>query len=245
MLSNDAEGLTVNEAREKSRCAEVPVRQNHCPGSDTLQDLPQERSLLGIGVLTRNRIHHQIDGRIVQHQRLAGQRSRSCSPQFFQPMLRPRQMISIQDEHSISRQHAFRGLVQVLNHRSQLARRVSHEFRGNMRFDAAKLLIYRVADDIERVPEVLVPSVDRTRRPRHDVGHDGGDLRKRQIHRELLNRRILKQLIQCGAAERPFHDRIDQHRDWRFLNEPTQDFPEDHPGTLRDSFPREHSEPVV
>ncbi len=122
--------------------AEVAVRYPHVPGPDLGQDVVQQRPLLGMAVLTRDQVRDQHQCRLQHRQRLARQgrgRLVACLPEA---MFRGGEVVAVQDAHAVARHGLGQQAAEVAEYRLQPLRGVAHQFRGDLTFDAAQLVVH-------------------------------------------------------------------------------------------------------
>ena len=97
MLADHEGTATPGDPEEEVGRAEVAVGDPDLAGPDRLQDLIQQRPLLGVAVLAEEHVGGQHRLRVEHDQGVAGQGPGPDGPQLLDPVLGPGQVVAVED----------------------------------------------------------------------------------------------------------------------------------------------------
>ena len=144
--------IAAMDAEEEMRRAKIAVVDPQFAATDHRHNIVQQRTLLGMAVLTGQYFGRQHRVRVQHHQGLARQSARAQRPQFLDPMLRPRQMIAIENADRITGQQS--------PNTTSLIRRVSVENNNSRVYccsavSSNKASILAGANDFSKTPRTI------------------------------------------------------------------------------------------
>ena len=125
-----------------------------------LKHLAQQGSLLSVTVFTGLHVHHEIQARVIDHQRLSWQGSAAQRAQFLQPMLARLQTVAVQHSEDIPGQPGRSRPAQLSYQGARLGRDVAHQRRGRGRLQPVELVIDRDHRHRQRMGNGLVGGID-------------------------------------------------------------------------------------
>ena len=102
MLANHKKCAPPRHPKQKPQRAKIAISHNTIPCRHHRHHLREQRAFLRVGVFTRNDIGGDSPLRIIEDEGMAGQCSRPIPTECFHPMLRPCQMVPVQDAHAIA-----------------------------------------------------------------------------------------------------------------------------------------------
>ncbi len=236
VLPNHEASPAATNAEQKPGRAEVAVRQDAIAGRNAGERLVQQRPFLGISLFAGDHVGHQVEPRIVEHQRLSRQDGGAETTQLENAMFGARQMVPIQHPHAITRQQR-RGLrSHRLDAGEQFLRRIMHQRRRDLRFQVLQLVVDGLPRDGNLVRVGLVVGSHRRRFLEHDAAHDLNALGESQLLRVAQHGVVLEHLIQHRRFKNAFDRRANHHTDRTPFHKHRQRFARQHP--CRSCFPK-------
>jgi len=233
VLTDDERTAPRRDAEEDGRRAEVAVGDPQVAGSDHGQELVGHRPLLGVTVLAQDDIEDQPRLGLEDDQSLPRQGPGTGGPQRLEPMLGPGQVTAIDDPGAIPRQPGRTAALHGRHDRSQGTGGVTDQRGTNAEFHPVDLLVDRLACDSQRFGVLLVGGVDRGPDAADDRAHEVDDVGEEEVPGVLTFGHALEESIHGAGRQRVLEQGLSHDRDWGILDEPLEDFTEDHGCRLR------------
>src|SRR5215467_5738105 len=133
MFARNTEGASLVDLTEKGAGTEMAVFNPEVTGLNRVQDGPEQRAFLRMTIFARKDIGDYTQGRLIDHQRFAGQGTPRGVTQFFNAMLTGCEAVAIDDFDPIALKPRGAFTAHVLDERGEFACAVAHQLRRGMR----------------------------------------------------------------------------------------------------------------
>jgi hypothetical protein len=186
MLAGHEKRLAGTDPEQESGRAKIAVIDPHVPRLHRLQHLRQQRSFLGVRVLVRENVNHQLPPWVQNHQRVARQRGCIHGTQHLQPPLGSSHMVAVQNQHIVSRQRIVQRPARFFKNAFHARSRLPHQGLRDAGFDPLKLVVSRLGRDDDLGKLRLIGRMDGPMDARGDQAHDFDERGKQQHAVRLL-----------------------------------------------------------
>jgi len=214
------------DAKKEFGGAEVPVGNPKVSGGDALQHLDQQTALLGIGIFAGKGVSQQHPVGLQNDQSQARQRCAAQGPQFFQPVLRPRQMIPVDDLRAVAAHQGLAWDLQGIDDGRHAGCRLAHQLPRHLRLHTPHFPVNLLDSYREGFFAGLIGVVDRVAdADRHQAQQL--DCRREQQLAGLLPPRVFsKHVVQQLRRHRILQRPTEHHTHRTVFHKPIQDFVE-------------------
>ena len=233
MLSDHEESAPLRDPEEEVGRAEVAVGDPEILRRDDLQDLVQQRPFLGMTVFTQDHVGGQHQPGVEDDQRMAGQGPGADRPQLLEPVLRPGEMVAVEDSNAITGQPVRPAAAHRVDDRSQPRGHRMDQRGRHGGLGAVELVVDGVDGGPDRLGPRLKGRVDRGPDAAHHHAHQVDDRGEEELVGELLLRDVLEELIEDLGVQGVLHDPLSHDGQGGILGEPLKDVAEDHRCRLR------------
>ena len=218
VAAQECAGAGLDAGQERTD-AEIAIHDPEIARLDRRHHLAQQGPFLCVPVFAREDIDRHLHRRVIDHQRLAWQRSRGGGAQHLQAMLRRCNAVPIQDFHPIARQPRATAPLHVLDEVAEVPRGVAHQRPGGLGLHAVELVVHRRDGDrdLPRRPLRLIRGMDTPKGFEDHHTHQLERRREQQLPRILLLGDGLEPVVEAGGLEDAFEQRSQHHRDRKRL----------------------------
>jgi hypothetical protein len=228
VLADDEGAVATGDPEDEVGGAEVAVRDPQILRRDGLEDLIQQRPLLGMAVLAEDGVDGQHPLGVEDDQGVTGQGRRPHRPQLLDAVLGPGQVVAIEDFGAIARQERRQGAPHGGDDRGEPLVRLADQGGGDRRLDAVDLAVESLERDADRHGVLLIGGVDRRLDAANDQAHQFHDRGEQEFACILPLGHVFEELIDDPWTEGILHRGLSHDGDGITLGEPFKDIAVDH-----------------
>jgi hypothetical protein len=228
----------VGDALQQVGRTEVAVGNPQIVGLDPLQQVGEQRPLLGMAVLTGQYVDGQPPDGVEQDQAQPRQRGRRTRAGFPDAVLAGPQVVAVHDLDPVAGQPLLATAAQFVDQGPAAAGREADQLRRDAEFDPLQLLVDGLEGDGELLGLILEGGLDVRLDAAHHQAHQIHQGGEQQLPGVLLLGRSLEQGVELVGGQGVFDGPADHDAQRTTLDETVEDGVQDHgwpPARMRNS----------